>query len=113
MHQDQQPAPDSVVHVTQRPEFVPQTDGTVRAYYPGEDWYVTGTDRADAIAQLTAEVDRRMQDPAYLAEHFAMTQRHLHGEITPGFEVREISGDDYEQQMTELGDKLRAAGTVD
>ncbi len=107
MHPDQARGPEPVVHVTQRPEFVPQSDGSLRAYYPGEDWHVVGTDRQDAIAKLTAEVDRRMQDPAYLAHHFAMAQQHLAGEVTPGFEVAEIGQTDYQKRTAELGDQLR------
>jgi hypothetical protein len=110
MRQDQQRTPEPVVHVTQRPQFVPQSDGTVRAYYPGEDWHVVGADRSDAIAKLTTEVDRRMQDPAYVAQHFAMAQQHLAGEVTPGFEVRELTRTEYEQRTAVLGDQLRASG---
>lgn len=95
------------MHIIQRPEFVPQSDGTLRAYYPGEDWFVVGTDRRDAISKLGEESDRRMHDPAYIAEHYAMSLRHLRGEITPGFEVREMTQSQYEQRTTELGDKLR------
>ena len=86
---------------------MPQPDGSLRAYYPGEDWFVIGKDRADAIAKLGDEVDSRMQDPVYVAEHFAMTQRHLDGEVTPGFEARRMTGDSYEQRIGELGDRVR------
>ncbi|GAB2639010.1 hypothetical protein [Nocardia goodfellowii] len=74
---------------------------TVRAYYPGDDWFVVGADRAAAIAALHAEFDRRIQDPAYVAEHWARTQRHLNGEVTPGFEVRELSTEEYERRTTD------------
>ncbi|MGN2641681.1 hypothetical protein ACTD5D_37060 [Nocardia takedensis] len=85
-----------------------QADGTVRAYYPGDDWYVVGTDRQDAIARLQAEFDRRIRDPAYVAEHWARTQRHLDGrESTPGFEVTRLSEDDYRRRTEELGSRLR------
>jgi hypothetical protein len=57
--------------------FVHQPDGTVRAYYPGEDWYVIAADRAEAIAKLTDESDRRMRDPACVAAHFALARQHL------------------------------------
>ncbi|WP_040713273.1 hypothetical protein [Nocardia takedensis] len=106
MHQAPQSGPDQVVHVSQKPEFVTQADGTIRAYYPGEDWHVTGADRQDAIAALTAEVDRRMQDPNYVAQHFAMAQRHLDGEHTPGFDVQRLDQDRYQQRVVEIGDSL-------
>jgi hypothetical protein len=41
-----------VVHLVQRPVFVSHPDGSVRSYYPGEDWFVIGTDRDDAIDKL-------------------------------------------------------------
>lgn len=108
MHPAPQPDPDPVVHVLQRPQFVNQADGTVRAYYPGDDWYVTGTDRAHAITLLHAEFDRRMQDPAYVAAHWERTRRHRDGlETTPGFEVDEISHDDYQRRIDQLGAQLR------
>ncbi|MGW0246858.1 hypothetical protein ACWDYH_09490 [Nocardia goodfellowii] len=94
----------------QRPNFVTQADGTVRAYYPGDDWFVVGADREAAITALHAEFDRRIQDPAYVAEHWERTQRHLNGEVTPGFEVRELSTEEYERRTTELPGELR---TVD
>lgn len=73
-----------------------QADGTVRAYYPGDDWFVVGTDRQDAIRLLHAEFDRRIQDPAYVAAHWERIQRHRDGlEVTPGFEVSEISRSEY------------------
>jgi hypothetical protein len=108
MHPDPMPGPESqpVVHVTQKPNFVNQPDGTVRAYYPGDDWYVTGADRADAIAKLHAEFDRRFEDPDYVAKHFARAQEHLRGEsVTPGFEVNTISRDDYQRCTEELGEQ--------
>ncbi|WP_040799847.1 hypothetical protein [Nocardia higoensis] len=113
MHQAPQAGSDPVVHVSQKPEFVDQADGTVRAYYPGEDWYVTGADRADAIRALTTEVDRRMQDPNYVAQHFAMAQRHLDGEHTPGFEVQLFDQDQYRARMSEIGDALREGRAPD
>jgi hypothetical protein len=80
----------------------------VRAYYPGDDWYVTGADKADAITKLHAEFDRRFADPDYVAQHFARAQEHLSGDaVTPGFEVDTISTDDYQRRITELGDQLR------
>lgn len=110
MHPDPQRGPDPVVHVVQRPQFVNQPGGGVRAYYPGEDWFVTGTDRQDAITLLHAEFDRRMQDPAYVAAHWERTQRHRDGlEVTPGFEVDEITRDEYRYRSTELGEQLRSA----
>jgi hypothetical protein len=106
MHQGQSAEP--VVHVTQKPMFVDQPDGTVRAYYPGEDWYITAADRAEAITKLGDEVDRRMQDPAYIAQHFALAQQHLNGDaVTPGFEVDTLAAEQYEQRTNELGDQLR------
>jgi hypothetical protein len=106
MHQDQSTEP--VVHVTQKPMFVNQPDGTVRAYYPGEDWHVTAADRAEAITKLGDEVDRRMQDPTYIAQHFVLAQQHLNGEVvTPGFEVDTLAAEQYEQRTNELGDQLR------
>lgn len=93
---------DPVVHVVQRPQFVAQGDGAVRAYYPGDDWFVVGADRAEAIRLLHAEFDRRIQDPDYVREHWARTRRHLRGtEITPGFEVREIDGSSYADRFTD------------
>ncbi|MBO0883010.1 MAG: hypothetical protein J2P17_22280, partial [Mycobacterium sp.] len=80
------PAPEPVIHVTQTPKFVDQPDGTVRAYYPGEDWHAVGTNKADAIKKLIEESERRMADPAYFTAHFALTQQHLRGDaVTPGF----------------------------
>ncbi|MFC4123436.1 hypothetical protein [Nocardia rhizosphaerae] len=112
MRPDPQAGSDPVVHVLQNPRFVNQADGTVRAYYPGDDWFVVGTDRQDAIRLLHAEFDRRMQDPAYVAAHWDRTQRHRDGlEATPGFEVTEISRSEYEHRTSGLGDQLR--GTAD
>ncbi|WP_067865994.1 hypothetical protein [Nocardia shimofusensis] len=113
MHPAPQGGSDPVVHVIQRPEFVDQADGTVRAYYPGEDWYVTGKDRTAAGHALTAEVDRRMQDPNYVAQHFAMAQRHLDGEHTPGFDVQVLDQDQYQARTSEIGDALREGRTPD
>jgi hypothetical protein len=84
-----------------------QPDGTIRAYYPGEDWYVTGADRAEISEKLRAEFDRRLQDPAYIADHLTRAKRHLNGEVTPGFEVDTISTNDYRQRMDELGNQIR------
>jgi hypothetical protein len=99
------PAP--VVHVSQTPMYVAQPDGKVRGYYPGEDWYITGADQDDAADKLAAEVHRRMQDPNYIAQHFALAQQHLRGDtVTPGFEVDTISAEHYEQRTNELGDQL-------
>jgi hypothetical protein len=48
MHQAPTPDPEQpVIHVTQTPQFINQADGTIRAYYPGEDWYVEGATRAE------------------------------------------------------------------
>jgi hypothetical protein len=108
MHPDPQAGSDPIVHVTQKPQFANQPDGRVRAYYPGEDWHVTGADRNDAIAALIAESEKRMQDPAYLAQHWEMTQRHQDGrEHTPGLTVREIDHTEYEIRTAMLGDQLR------
>jgi hypothetical protein len=110
MHPDPMLAaePQPVIHVTQEQVFVPQSDGTVRAYYAGDDFYVTGADRSEAAKKLVAESERRMQDPEYFRAHFAQTQRHLRGEeVTPGFEVDTISRSDYRQRTDGLGDKLR------
>ena len=60
MHPDPQPTPKPVVHVMRRPQFVSQSDGTVRGYYPGEDWHVTGTDREDAIKRLSYGRDKTL-----------------------------------------------------
>ncbi|MCX4094608.1 hypothetical protein [Nocardia sp. alder85J] len=109
MPQAPEQSPDPVVHVTQQPRFVSQPDGRVRAYYPGEDWYVVGIDQADAVGKLASEVDHRMQDPDYVADHFAMTQRHLAGERTPGFEAHEISRAEYERRGAATGERLRDA----
>ncbi|WP_280502163.1 hypothetical protein [Nocardia farcinica] len=113
MHPAPQGGSEPVVHVIQRPEFIDQADGTVRAYYPGEDWYVTGKDRTDAGRELTAEVDRRMQDPDYVAQHFAMAQRHLAGEQTPGFDARLLDQDQYQARTSEIGDALIEGRTPD
>ncbi|MET7773577.1 hypothetical protein [Nocardia sp. NPDC005366] len=111
MHPDPQPGPEPVTHVIQRPQFVTQADGVVRAYYPGEDWWVTGSDRDDAITRLVAESQRRLQDPAYLDQHWETTLRHKQGlEHTPGFEVREISPTEYQRHTELLGEQLRDAG---
>jgi hypothetical protein len=108
MHPDRMPDPEPVIHVSQTPQFVNQSDGRVRAYYPGEDWYVTGTDQQDVIKRLIDESRRRMDDPAYLAQRFELAKQHLRGEsVTPGFEVNAISRDDYQQRAEELGDRLR------
>ena len=102
MHPDPRPGPDPVVHVLQRPQFVNQADGSVRAYYPGDDWFVVGTDRKDAISRLHAEFDRRMQDPDYVAAHWERTRRHRDGlDVTPGFEVSEIDRAEYERRTGE------------
>jgi hypothetical protein len=100
--------PEPVIHVTQRPQYVDQADGRVRAYYPTEDWYVVGADHEDAGNKLVEESQRRMQDPAYLVQRFETAQEHLRGDaVTPGFEVDTISQADYQQRAEELGDKLR------
>jgi hypothetical protein len=99
--------PQPVIHVTQTPQFINRPDGTIRAYYPGEDWYVVAPNRAAAIAKLHDEIDHRMEDPQYIAQHFALAQQHLNGEIIPGFEVNTISQENYGQRTTELGDQLR------
>jgi hypothetical protein len=101
------PDPQPVVHVMQKPVFIDQPDGTIRAYYPAEDWYVIGSDREDAIAKLHDETDRRMADPEYVKQHFTLAQQHLNGEVTPGFEVNTISHAAYRQRTTELGEQLR------
>lgn len=115
MHPDHSsPDPGPVIHVSQKPVFIDQPDGTIRDYYPAEDWYVIGADRQDAIAKLHDETDRRMADPEYIKQHFAMAQRHLNGEeVTPGFEVNTISQDRYQHRMDALGDELRRAGTTE
>ncbi|PEH78150.1 hypothetical protein CRM89_21030 [Nocardia sp. FDAARGOS_372] len=105
---DPQRGPDPVVHVKQTPQFVNQPDGTVRAYYPGDDWFVVGSDRQDAIRLLHAEFDRRMNDPEYVAQHWERTKRHRDGlESTPGFEVNEIGAGEYERRIAEAGEQLR------
>jgi hypothetical protein len=111
MHQDQSYDPEAVTCVHQTPVFINQPDGTIRAYYPGEDWYVEGADRTEAIAKLHDETDRRMADPAYRVQHFELAQQHLRGEaVTPGFEVTAISQEDYRQRTNQLGDQLRRLG---
>jgi hypothetical protein len=109
MHQDQTPDHDQpVIHVTQWPQYVDQSDGTVRAYYPGDDWHVVGFDRADARQKLRDEFDRRIQDPAYVADHLSRAKNHLYGgEVTPGFQVDTLSRDDYQRRTEELGERLR------
>jgi hypothetical protein len=111
MPQDRTPDPDPqpVIHVTQWPRYANQSDGSVRAYYPGEDWFVTGADQDDARTKLQEESERRMADPSYWQVHAELTQRHLNGEVTPGFEVNTISQADYQRRTTELGDQLRQA----
>jgi hypothetical protein len=80
----------------------------VRAYYPGEDWYVTGVNQDDAGDKLSDEVHRLMQDPVYIAKHLTLAKQHLNGEaVTPGFEVNTISQEDYQQRTEKLGDRLR------
>ncbi|MBH0780373.1 hypothetical protein [Nocardia bovistercoris] len=106
MHQAPWDGSDPVLHVSQKPEFIDQADGTVRAYYPGEDWHVTGADHAAAIRALIDEVDRRMQDPNYVAQHFEMARRHLDGERTPGFDVAFLDKDRYRARAIEIGDAL-------
>jgi hypothetical protein len=108
MHHDEPSTPQPVIHIKQTPMYVNQSDGTVRAYYAGEDWHVVGTDRDDATMKLRDEFDRRIQDPAYIADHLTRAKRHLNGdEVTPGFVVDTISTEDYEQRTAELGDQLR------
>jgi hypothetical protein len=108
MHPDpKSPEPQPIIHVSQDPRYINQADGTIRAYYPGEDWYVEGADRAEVSKKLGDEIDRRMADPEYLRQHFELAQRHLNGEVTPGFEVNTISQEQYEQRTTELGDRLQ------
>jgi hypothetical protein len=105
MHPDPTPAPkpQPIIHVSQTPTFVNQPDGTVRAYYPTEDYYVIGTDREDATKKLINESERHMADPEYIKHHFALAREHLRGDSsTPGFEVRTISQQDYRQRTTEL-----------
>ncbi|MDO3646440.1 hypothetical protein [Nocardia mangyaensis] len=90
-----------------------RADGTVRAYYPGDDWHVVGTDHEQAITLLHAEFDRRMTDPAYVAEHWERTQRHRDGlEVTPGFEVSEIDQGEYQRRTEALGE-VRSVGDPD
>lgn len=116
MHPDPQstPEPGPIIHVTQAPQFVTRSDGTVRAYYPGEDWFVVGADRNSAISALIAEFQRRMQDPAYLAQHWEMTQRHSDGrDHTPGLSVREIDSTEYEIRTALLGEQLREVADPD
>ena len=111
MHQDHPPDRDPIVHVSQRPELVAQANGDVRAFYPGEDWFVTGATGTEAIELLKAEAERRMQDPEYVARHWELTARHLEGrESTPGFEVRTISREQYADHAADFGDRLRRAG---
>jgi hypothetical protein len=105
MHPDPMPDPDPrpVIHVTQKPNFINQPDGTVRAYYPGDDWYVTGADKDDAITKLHAEFDRRVADPDYVSQQLTRAKNHLYGgEVTPGFEVETISNEDYRRRTEEL-----------
>jgi hypothetical protein len=101
------PEPQPVIHVTQWPRYVNQPDGTVRAYYPGEDWHVEGTDQDNARIKLQEESKRRMTEPSYWEGHAALTQRHLNGEVTPGFDVETITQADYRQRTTQLGDQLQ------
>jgi hypothetical protein len=99
--------PKPVVYVSQAPQFVSQADGTVRASYPGEDWFVVGAGRQDATSKLIAESRRRIQDPEYVAAHFELAQKHLRGEtVTPGFDVTTISKEDYQMRTEALGDRL-------
>jgi hypothetical protein len=109
MHQAPTPDPEQpVIHVTQTPQFINQADGTIRAYYPGEDWYVEGATRAEISEKLRDEFDRRLQDPAYISDHLTRAKQHLYGgEVTPGFEVDTLSNDGYQQRMGELGDQVR------
>jgi hypothetical protein len=105
-HDSQSDDPQPVIHIMQTPMYVNQSDGTVRAYYAGEEWYVVGADRDDAM-QLRDEFDRRIQDPAYIADHLTRAKNHLYGgEVTPGFVVDAISQADYQSQTAKLGDKL-------
>jgi hypothetical protein len=108
MHHDEPSDSQLVIHIKQTPMYVNQPDGTVRAYYAGEAWHVVGADRDDATMKLRDEFDRRIQDPAYIADHLTRAKRHLNGdEVTPGFVVDAISQVDYQQRTEELGDKLR------
>jgi hypothetical protein len=64
----------------------------VRAYYPGDDWYVTGADKADAITSCTLSSTAVLRIPDNVAQQFARAKNHLYGsEVTPGFEVETIS----------------------
>jgi hypothetical protein len=105
---DPTPDPEPVIHVIQHPQYVDQADGTVRAYYPAEDWYVVGADREEAGNRLVEESARRMQDHAYLVQRFETAKQHLYGgEVTPGFEVDTLSAENYQQRAQELGEQLR------
>ncbi|GAB2642467.1 hypothetical protein [Nocardia goodfellowii] len=79
--------PEDGAHVVQRPQFVPLSDGSVHAFYPGEDWSVCGKDHAEAVSLLIKGSAQRMQDPDYLAAHRERTRRHQNGDVTPGFEL--------------------------
>jgi hypothetical protein len=109
MHQAQTPDPEQpVIHIKQTPMYVNQADGTVRAYYAGEDWHVVGADRDDATMKLRDGFDERIQDPAYIAAHLTRAKNHLYGgEVTPGFEVDAMSTGAYRRRTEELGDELR------
>lgn len=64
--------------------------------------------RLVSIAALIAESEQRIQDPAYLAQHWEMTQRHQDGrDRTPGSTVREIDHTEYEIRTVLPGDQLR------
>jgi hypothetical protein len=110
MHPDHTPDPEPVIHVSQWPRYVDQPDGTVRAYYPDEDWYVTGVDKDDAGTKLVEESRKRMQDINYLVHRFERAKHHLDsGEVTPGYEVETISNQNYQRRTEELGDQLRGS----
>ncbi|MEV0245295.1 hypothetical protein AB0H76_01765 [Nocardia sp. NPDC050712] len=98
---------DSSAHVVQRPQFVPLSDGSVHAFYPGEDWSVCGKDHAEAVRLLIKGSDRRMQDPEYWAAHREHTRRHQNGEITPGFEIWSAAVAEPDDRLDELGDSRR------
>jgi hypothetical protein len=111
MHPDRTPDPNPIIHVTQDPQIINRPDGTIRAYYPGEDWYVEGNTRDEISEKLRTEFSRRLNDPEYISQHLTRAKKHLRGEeVTPGFEVEAISRDGYQQRMDELGDKLRRPG---
>jgi hypothetical protein len=96
----------NVVRIVLRPQFEAMPDGSVRGYYPGENWSVRADSREAALAKLMEEYEEHAATRESVEGLLALVEQSRNGQIE-GVEVEEISEDGYRDRMREIGDQIQ------